>query len=88
MESNIGTPIRIIADPKTNTYEFWQGDEGDLTFSTLVQYETEAMFWQTNQLSSIDNLFLVNVTNSGGDYFIDNVKIYTEETPVREWSLY
>ncbi len=81
-------PIRIIADPKTNTYEFWQGDEGDLTFSTLVQYETDAMFWQTNQLSSIDNLFLVNVTNSGGDYFIDNVKIYTEETPVREWSLY
>lgn len=80
------TATRIVANPVTDTFEFWQGAPGDTEFSSLVRVLPDPTF--RNVAETISNAVFVAASRSGGDFFLDNIKIYTEMVSVEDWSLY
>ncbi len=81
-------PVRFEIDITNHSYNFYLGDPGDDSFGNLIQYGSELEFWHAmDQLNLLT--FMTSNGRVGGDFFVDNVKIYTpEETPVQEWYLY
>lgn len=81
------TAIRIVADPETDAFEYWQGAPGDESFDSLTRVEPDPTF--RNPVNSINEILFPFGDRAGGDFFLDNIAIYTlEDTAVAEWELY
>ncbi len=80
------TPIRLILDPQTDSFEYWQGNPGDTSFDNLTRVEPDPTF--RNAVEEIEEFRFVFTDRFSDDFFLDNITISNEETPVELWQLY